>query len=103
MAGVRITHPTARNVRFTVTDPNIPYDRPYQCNPPEFGGCGAVHLFKTHHLYEKAKAHFLAAGFELANEVLNPPTLGIGLGPQATGLGPWGNIPIIRRGEPGGQ
>jgi hypothetical protein len=112
MAGVRIQHPTARNVRFTVTDPNQPYDQPYQCTPPEFGGCGQVHLFKTHHvnldetgaaivgdvLFEKAKAHFIAAGFSVTNKVDHPPTMGIGLGPQAKGLGAWGNIPIITGG-----
>lgn len=116
MAGVRLTHPTARNVRFTISEPDHPYPSgPYQCTPPEFGGCGQVHVFKTHHLnidetgsviigdglWEMAKAHILANGFSLANEVLNPPTLGIGLGPQVAGRGPWGNIPIIR-GDGGG-
>jgi hypothetical protein len=109
MAGVRIVHPTARNVRFTVTDPNQPYDVPYQCTPPEFGGCGQVHLFKTHHLnlddtgaaivgdvlWEKAAAYFLANGFSVESEVLNPPTIGLGLAPPVAGKGAWGNIPII--------
>jgi hypothetical protein len=116
MAGVRITHPTARNVRFSISEPDHPYSAPYQCTPPEFGGCGAVHLFKTHHvnvddtgsaivgdvLYRKASRYFTAAGFELGNAVKKPPLLGIGLGPQIEGRGPWGNIPIIRTGEPGG-
>lgn len=110
MAGVRIQHPTQRSVRFTITDPNIPYSSPRQCTPPEFGGCGQVHLFKTHHLnldetgavivgdvlYEKAKAHFLAAGFRETNIVAHPPTMGIGLDPN--GKGAWGNIPIVRAG-----
>lgn len=109
MAGVRIVHPTARSVRFTVTDPNQPYDVPYQCTPPEFGGCGQVHLFKTHHvnldetggaivgdlLWEKAAAYFYANGFTVESEVLAPPSLGLGLGPQVEGTGAWGNIPII--------
>jgi hypothetical protein len=111
VAGVRIVHPTARNVRFTVSDPSQPYDQPYACTPPEYGGCGAVHLFKTHHLnvdetgsaivgdvlFEKARAHFLAAGFTVANEVVHPPTMGIGLDPN--GKGAWGNIPIVRAKE----
>lgn len=113
MAGVRIVHATERNVRFTVTDPGIPYDVPYQCNPPEFGGCGQIHLFKTHHvnldetgaaivgdlLWEQAKAHFIAFGFTEESTVAKPPTLGIGLAPQVEGTGPWGNIPIVHGGE----
>lgn len=114
MAGVRITHPTARNCRFTISEPDHPYPSgPYQCTPPEFGGCGQVHIFKTHHLnvdetgsaivgdvlFQLAAAHILAAGFSIANEVARPPALGIGLGPQISGNGTWGNIPIIRAGE----
>jgi len=109
MAGVRIQHPIQRNVRFTVSDPNIPMNPPYQCTPPEFGGCGQVHLFKTHHLnldetgsvivgdvlYEKIKGYLFAFGFVETNAVANPPTMGIGLGPRSQG-GQWGNIPIIR-------
>ena len=34
MPGVRIHHPTARNVRFTVVEPTIPYGVPYQCTTP---------------------------------------------------------------------
>lgn len=117
MAGVRLTHPTARNVRFTISEPDHPYPSgPYQCTPPEFGGCGAVHIFKTHHLnldetgscivgdvlYQKARFHLEGAGFVLANEVLKPPTLGIGLGPHRDGSGVWGNIPIVRVGDHNG-
>lgn len=116
MPGVRLTHPSARNCRFTISEPDHPYPSgPYQCTPPEFGGCGGIHIFKTHHLnidesgstivgdvlFKKAQAYFLAFGFSVANEVANPPTLGIGLGPQVEGRGVWGNIPIIR-GEPSG-
>lgn len=112
MAGVRIQHPTQRNVRFTISEPDHPYPSgPYQCTPPEFGGCGQVHIFKTHHLnldetgaaivgdvlFEKVKLHLVAAGFIVTNEVQKPPTLGIGLGPQRNGTGAWGNIPIVRR------
>lgn len=110
MAGIRISHPTVRNARFNVTESSVPYQVPYQCTPPEFGGCGSVHLFKTHHLnidetghaivgdalYEKIKVHLAAAGFTWANVVDKPPTLGIGMGPQIEGRGAWGNIPIIR-------
>lgn len=112
MPGVRLHHPTQRNVRFTITEPNRPYPQPYHCTPPEFGGCGQVHLFKTHHLnlddtgsvivgdvlFEKARMHFLAAGFEAGEFIAKPPTLGIGVGPQVEGRGPWGNIPIVRAG-----
>lgn len=110
MAGIRIHHPTQHDVRFTISESDRPYPQPYQCTPPEFGGCGQVHLFKTHHLnldsqgtvivgdvlFEKAKLHFIAAGFEVGNVVKKPPTLGIGLAPQTMGRGPWGNIPIVR-------
>lgn len=109
MAGVRIQHPTARNCRFTVSEP-VPYPVPYTCTPPEFGGCGSVHLFKTHHLnvdetgsvivgdvlYGKIRLHLVAAGFAEANVVEKPPTLGVGLAPRVAGAGAWGNIPIIR-------
>jgi hypothetical protein len=108
--GVRIQHPTVRNARFTLTDPGKPYSEPYQCTPPEFGGCGAVHLFKTHHLsideagsaivntvlYEQLKHYLVAHGFTEANVVAKPPTMGIGIGAQTEGQGAWGNIPIIR-------
>lgn len=111
MAGIRISHPTVRNARFNVVENDRPYPSgPQHCTPPEFGGCGSVHLFKTHHLnidetgsvivgdelYEKIKQHLAAAGFVWANVVDKPPTLGIGLGPQVEGRGAWGNIPIIR-------
>lgn len=111
MAGVRVQHPTARNCRFTISEPDHPYPSgPYQCTPPEYGGCGQVHIFKTHHLnlddtgaaivgdqlFKLAKAHLIANGFVETNIVKNPPPIGIGLGPQTEGRGPWGNIPIVR-------
>lgn len=109
MAGVRVQHPTARNVRFTIVEENRPYPQPYQCTPPEFGGCGSVHLFKTHHLnldevgsaivgdvlYEKIKHLLVLNGFVETNVVKKPPTLGIGIADQRVGAGAWGAIPII--------
>ncbi|MCU0250233.1 MAG: hypothetical protein MUE61_08500 [Vicinamibacterales bacterium] len=110
MPGVRIQHPTERNVRYTVVEGDRPYRTPYQCTPPEFGGCGRVHVFKTHHLnidetgscivgdvlYEKIKLHLWAEGFTTGNVVKKPPVMGIGLGDQRAGTGAWGNIPIVR-------
>lgn len=109
MAGVRVVHAFHRNVRFNVVEPR-PYPTPYQCTPPEFGGCGELHVFKTHHLnvddtgtviigdvlYETIRHLLVANGFSELNVVERPPTLGIGLAPQVAGLGPWGNIPIVR-------
>lgn len=110
MSGIRLQHPMARNVRFTMSEPDHPYPSgPYHCTPPEFGGCGQIHIFKTHHLnidetgstiigdvlFEKVKIHLFAFGFTIANEVLNPPTLGIGLAAAVEGRGAWGNIPIV--------
>jgi hypothetical protein len=111
MAGVRIHHPFERNVRYTLVEGNIPYSEPFQCTPPEFGGCGQVHLFKTHHLnvdetgsviigdvlYEKIKHLTMAAGFVESNIVEKPPTLGLGLGAPVAGTGQWGNIPIVTK------
>lgn len=109
MAGVRLHHPTARNCRFTIVENDKPYPVPYVCTPPEFGGCGITHMFKTHHLnldetgsviigdvlYEKVKLQLAANGFVVANEVKKPPTIGVGLGDRRNGTGSWGNIPII--------
>ena len=109
MAGVRVQHPTARNARFTIVEENRPYPEPYQCTPPEFGGCGSVHVFKTHHLnldetgsaiigdvlYHKIKHLLVLNGFTETNIVRKPPTLGIGMGIQRIGAGAWGDIPII--------
>ncbi len=110
MAGVRITHPTARNARVTVVERDRPYPVPYQCPAPEWGGCGSTHLFKTHHLnvdetgsvivnhvlFERIKGRLGLLGFVVANVVDKPPTQTVGLGPRREGSGPWGNIPIIR-------
>jgi hypothetical protein len=113
MAGIRIQHPTQRNVRFTITDPSVPYSTPRECTPPEYGGCGRVHTHKTHHLnldemgaciigdvlYEKIKGYLVAFGFSETNVVKKPPAMGIGLGPRIAGSGAWGNIPVIVAGE----
>lgn len=109
MAGVRIQHPTYKNSRVTVVEKELLYGEPYQCTPPEFGGCGSKHIFKTHHLnvddtgsviigdvlFEKIKAKLFLEGFQIANKVEKPPTMGISTGPQREGTGAWGNIPII--------
>lgn len=108
MAGVRVVHASVRNARFTVVESDRPYKDPYQCTPPEFGGCGSVHMFKTHHLnideqgaaivndvlYERIKHLLVLNGFSEANVVAKPPAMGIGLKTEV-GRGAWGNIPII--------
>jgi hypothetical protein len=111
MAGIRVVHDTARNVRFTIVENDHPYPSgPQQCTPPEFGGCGSTHEFKTHHLnideagsaivgdvlYERIKFLLVLNGFRESNVVAQPPTLGIGIGAANPGSGAWGNIPIIR-------
>lgn len=112
MPGVRVTHIEARNCRFTVAEAK-PYRTPYQCTPPEFGGCGRVHTFKTHHLnldesgsciindvlFKLLRPTLVANGFSEGNVVKKPPTQGIGAGAQVTGAGSWGNIPIISIGH----
>jgi hypothetical protein len=107
--GIRVQHESATNCRFTIVENDRPYPTPYQCTPPEFGGCGIVHMFKTHHLnlddsgaaivndmlYQKIK-HLLALnGFRETNKVKKPPTMGVGIGKQTPGSGAWGNMPIM--------
>lgn len=113
MSGIRVQHPSHKNVRYTVVEPDKPYPVPYQCTPPEFGGCGSTHIFKTHHLnlddtgavivsqgvYERIKGRLALDGFVTANEVQKPPRLGIGMG---SGSGSWGGIQIVRSGEDNG-
>lgn len=110
MAGVRIQHPTARSCRFTVVEGDRPYPAPYTCTPPEFGGCGSVHLFKTHHLnidgtgsaivgdvlYQRIRHLLVLNGFAEANVVAKPPMLILGLAPRREGSGAWDNIPIVQ-------
>lgn len=108
MPGIRVQHPTQKNVRYTVVEPNIPYPVPYQCTPPEFGGCGSVHLFKTHHLnldetgacivstgvYERIKDRLALDGYTTTNEVQKPPKIGIGMSADKRGMTP--DIKIVR-------
>jgi hypothetical protein len=107
MPGVRVQHPAQRNVRYTVVEPNIPYPEPYQCTPPEFGGCGTKHLFKTHHLnldetgavivstgvFDRIKDRLAQDGFVIGNEVKKPPRIGVGFSP---GKGMTPGIQIVR-------
>jgi len=109
VAGVRIQHPVARSCRFTVVEGDRPYRKPYQCTPPDLGGCGKIHVFKAHHLnlddtgaviigdelYKKLANLLEVNGFRVVNEVVKPPTMGIGLGPQVDGRGQWGDISIV--------
>lgn len=108
MPGIRIQHPTERNVRYTVVEPKIPYGLPYQCTPPDMGGCGSVHLFKTHHLnldetgtvivstgvFDRLKDKLSQDGFAVLNEVKKPPKIGIGMSRKKEGA--WGDITVVR-------
>lgn len=92
MPGIRLQHPTRRNCRYLVVEP-IPYKEPFQCPPPQLGGCGRTHIWKTYHLnldetgsvvvstgvYERIKSVVHRDGFVLANEVTEPPTVVAGL------------------------
>jgi len=105
MPGIRVQHPMARNVRYTIVEPHIPYGRPFDCPPPAAGGCGSTHLFKTHHLnidgegavivstgvFDRIKRRLVLDGFVVTNEVAAPPTIVIGPGAPT-----WGDIPIVR-------
>lgn len=99
MAGIRVQHPTQRNVRYTVVDGSVPYPVPYTCTPPEFGGCGTVHLFKTHHLnlddtgscivstgvFDRIKDRLTLDGFTVGQEIKRPPKMGIGMSTDKRG------------------
>lgn len=107
MPGIRVQHPTEKSVRYTVVDGNVPYPSPYTCTPPEFGGCGSIHLFKTHHLnldatgavivstgvYDLIKGRLALDGFIETNEVAKPPAIGIGM---SHGKGMTPGIEIVR-------
>jgi len=109
MPGIRLQHPTARTVRYTVVEPEVPYTEPFTCTPPFLGGCGSVHLFKTHHLnlddtgacivstgvFDRIKDRLALDGFVVTNEVAKPPGIGVGMAPPD--LLRWGNanIPIV--------
>lgn len=89
MPGIRLTHPTFRNVRATIVEDSTPYPVPFVCSPPTLGGCGSVHLFKSHHLniddtgsvtvstgvFARIKDRLFLDGFQLANEVKKPPPI----------------------------
>lgn len=108
MPGIRVQHPTQRSVRYTVVESDKPYPEPYTCTPPEFGGCGSVHLFKTHHLnldgqgavivstgvYDRIKQRLAIDGFVETNEVKKPPAMGIGMSANKRGMTP--GIEIVR-------
>lgn len=108
MPGIRYQHPTHRNVRYTIVEPNIPYPEPYHCTSPELGGCGTVHLFKTHHLnlddtgsvivstgmHERIKDRLALDGFVQTNVVKKPPAIGIGMSNDHRGA--WQGIEIVR-------
>jgi hypothetical protein len=109
MPGVRVQHPTARNVRYTVEELNTFYPPPgYLCTPPELGGCGRLHERKAHHLnLDETGAAIISAGviarigarlaldgFSVTNVVADPPAIGVGLNPNAPGATP--GIEIIR-------
>lgn len=107
MPGIRLQHPTQKDVRYTVVDSNVPYPEPYHCTPPEFGGCGSTHLFKTHHLnldsvgavivsqgvFDRIKDRLALDGFVVTNEVAKPPKISLGFSP---GKGMTPGIPIVR-------
>lgn len=101
MPGVRLRHPTARSCRYTIVEGDRPYASPFICPPPANGGCGTVHVFKTHHLdldatgavivnvplYERLKPRLTADGFANVGLVKKPPPQRIGsaaLVPDAT-------------------
>lgn len=108
MPGIRVQHPTQRNVRYTVVESDKPYPEPYTCTPPEFGGCGSVHLFKAHHLnlddtgavilstgvYDRIKQRLAIDGFIETNTVAKPPAIGIGM--SYTKKGKTADIEIVR-------
>lgn len=53
--GIRIQHPTARSVTFTITDANRPYPAPLTCMAEIIDAgarrpCARVHVAKTYHL-----------------------------------------------------
>jgi hypothetical protein len=81
MPGVRIQHPTERNVTFTLVDGSRPYTQPFEC-----GMCHLTHLFKTYHFaLDESGAAIVSVeiverlkrlhghGFVIANEVAKPP------------------------------
>ena len=85
MPGVRIQHPTARSVTFTLVDGSRPYHEPWACPPPP-AGCASTHLMKTYHIpLDETGAAIVSLEiierlgripgqpFALTNEVVAPP------------------------------
>lgn len=81
MPGVRIQHPTARSVIYTLVDGSRPYRTPFAC-----GACHRVHEFKTYHFaldevgaaivspeIVERLARIPGQPFAIANEVAAPP------------------------------
>jgi hypothetical protein len=81
-AGVRIQHPTEKNVTFLIVDGRRPYKGLVAC-----GACNKTHEFKTYHLrLDETGATIVSqeivarlqelpamGGFSIANEVAEPP------------------------------
>ena len=96
MPGVRITHPTERDVTYTLVDGNRPYGKPINCLV-----CGATHSFKTYHfrldtvgaaivspeIVERLK-RITGHGFSIGNKVAKPPK-------QTVGFGSFERTPIV--------
>jgi len=96
-AGIRVQHPTERNVTFTLMDGRRPYVAPVNC-----GFCGKEHIYKTYHLklddngsaivsteiVERMKQIPAMGGFSVANEVLKPPAQRLALAKPAPILQP---------------
>jgi hypothetical protein len=88
MPGVRISHPSQKNVTFTLVDGKRPYKQPISCLV-----CGVVHSFKTYHfrlddsgsaivspeIVERLK-RLSGHGFSIGNEVAKPPKQTVGFG-----------------------
>lgn len=85
MPGIRIQHPTERNVTFTLADGSRPYREPWTCPPPP-AGCASTHLVKTYHLRLDETGSAIVSHeivdrlrripgqpFVIANEVAEPP------------------------------
>lgn len=108
MPGIRVQHPTQKSVRYTVVEPDRPYPVPYTCTPPDMGGCGSTHQFKTHHLnldevgavilstgvFERIGHRLTIDGFTVTGEVAKPPRMGIGM--SRAKKGKWADIQVIR-------
>jgi hypothetical protein len=87
MAGVRVQHPTERNVTYVIVDPKRKYSAPVVCPL-----CMTTHTFKTYHLrldetgagivseeiVDKLK-RIRGHGIQYVNEVVKPPAQSIGL------------------------